>query len=82
MDRLYAMTIFSRVARLRSFAAAARELHVSTTLVSRQVAKLEAHLGVRLLQRTTRQLALTDVGNVYLQRCEQILSDVDEVEDA
>ncbi|MEL7367956.1 MAG: LysR family transcriptional regulator [Myxococcota bacterium] len=82
MDRLYAMTVFSRVARLESFAAAARELHVSTTLVSRQVAQLEAHLGVRLLQRTTRRLSLTDVGAAYLDRCEQILSDVSEVEDA
>lgn len=80
MDRLSAMQVFARVARLGSFSAAARALRVSTTAVSRQVGQLEMHLGIKLLQRTTRQLRLTDVGADYLVRCERILSEVDELE--
>ncbi|MEM9491187.1 MAG: LysR family transcriptional regulator [Myxococcota bacterium] len=82
MDRFQAMTVFARVARLGAFSAAARELQLSTTAVSRQVAQLEEHLGVRLLQRTTRRLSITDAGAAYLSRCERILADVHELEDA
>lgn len=74
------MKVFSRVARLGSFSGAARELRRSTTAVSRQVSQLEAHLGARLLQRTTRQLHLTPAGQTYLERCERILGAVDELE--
>ena len=82
MDRLAAMEAFSRVARLGSFRAAASELRLSTTAVSRRVSDLEEHLGARLLERNTRRLSLTEVGAGYLERCERLLSDLDELEEA
>lgn len=82
MDRLTAMEVFARVARLGGFAAAARELRISTTAVSRYVGQLEERLDVRLLQRTTRRVSPTEAGQAYLERCEQILADVRELEDA
>lgn len=82
MDRLQAMRVFTRVARLGGFSAAARELALSTTAVSRHVSQLEEHLQVRLLQRTTRRLSLTDAGLAYLQRSERILADINELEEA
>ena len=82
MNRLQAMRVFTRVARLGGFAAAARELQLSTTAVSRQVSLLEEHLGVRLLQRTTRRLSITDAGAACLDRCERILADIQEMEEA
>lgn len=72
---------FVRVARLGSFAAAARELRISTTAVSRRVATLEDQLGARLLNRTTRRVSLTDAGAVALDRAEQLLSDLGELRD-
>ena len=81
MDRLHAMQVFVRVSRLGSFAAAARELQLSNTATSRVVSQLEAHLGVRLLRRTTRQVSLTDEGAAYLRRCERILADIQELEE-
>lgn len=80
-DRLTEMRVFTRVARLESFSKAARELGLSTTAVSRRVAELEAGLGVKLLHRTTRRLSLTDAGRVYVDRCEALLADVDELEE-
>lgn len=80
MDRLVAMRVFSRVAELGSFAAAARALDLSPAAVTRHVADLEEHLGARLMNRTTRRLALTDTGEAYLQRARQILTDVEEAE--
>jgi DNA-binding transcriptional LysR family regulator len=80
VDRLDAMTAFSAVAELRGFAAAARRLGLSRPAVTRLVAALEARLGTRLLQRTTRSVALTDAGARYLERARRILSDVAEAE--
>lgn len=82
MDRLDAMTAFVAVADLRSFAAAARKLKVSPSVVTRSVAALEERLGVQLLQRTTRSVRLTDAGARYLERARRILADVDEAEGA
>lgn len=82
MDRLQAMTVFCRVARLESFAAAARALELSPTAVSRFVAGLEADLGVRLLNRTTRRQALTPEGAAYLDRAERILDEVRALDEA
>lgn len=82
MDRLHAMGVFARVARLGGFAAAARELRLSTTAVSRTVGQLEDHLRVRLLRRTTRRVSLTEAGAVYLERCERILCDLYELEES
>lgn len=80
-DRLLAMQVFARVARLEGFAAAARELHISATAVSRHVAMLEEHLDVRLLRRSTRRVSLTEAGAAYLERCERLLADLIELEE-
>lgn len=80
MDRLHSMRVFSRVIDAGSFAGAARELSLSPAVVTRLVADLEEHLGARLINRTTRRLALTDTGEMYLERVKQILTEVDEAE--
>ncbi|MGF6770577.1 DNA-binding transcriptional LysR family regulator [Paraburkholderia sp. GAS199] len=80
MDTLHSMRMFVRVATAGSFTAAARNLNTTTAYASRAVSDLEAHLRIRLLTRTTRRIALTEAGRRYLQRCEQILSKVDEAE--
>ncbi len=82
MDRLDAMQAFVAVADLKGFAPAARRLNLSPSAVTRLIAALEERLGVRLLQRTTRQVALTDVGTRYLERVRRILGDVEEAEGA
>ena len=82
MDRLDAMQAFVAVADLQGFAPAARKLGLSPSAVTRLIAALEDRLGARLLQRTTRQVALTDVGTRYLERVRRILSDVEEAEGA
>ncbi|MGO4304656.1 LysR family transcriptional regulator [Cupriavidus sp. RAF12] len=80
MDRLQSMRVFAKVVELGSFARAAQQLEMSNAVVTRYVADLESHLGTRLLNRTTRSLSLTDAGETYLQRCSQILEDVEEAE--
>jgi DNA-binding transcriptional LysR family regulator len=80
MDRLHSMRVFARVIDEGSFAAAARSLNMSPAVVTRLVADLEDHLGARLINRTTRRLALTDTGELYLERVRQILTEVDEAE--
>ena len=74
------MQAFVAVADQRSFAAAARKLGLSPSAVTRLIAALEDRLGARLLQRTTRQVALTDAGARYLERVRRILADVEEAE--
>jgi DNA-binding transcriptional LysR family regulator len=81
MDRLTSLTAFVRVADSGGFSAAARKLNMSTTMVSNHVQALEDRLGVRLLQRTTRKVSLTDVGKAYYDRCIQILSDIEQADD-
>jgi DNA-binding transcriptional LysR family regulator len=78
MDRLQSMRVFQQVVDDGSFAAAARKFDMSAAVVTRLVGDLEDHLGVRLLQRTTRRLALTDAGEAYLARVRHILNDIDE----
>ena len=80
MDRLLSMRAFVRVVDEQSFAAAARSLEAAPTAVTRLVADLEANLGVRLLHRSTRHLALTDAGEQYLGRVRAILADIEEAE--
>jgi DNA-binding transcriptional LysR family regulator len=80
MDRLDAMQVFVTVADLQGFAPAARKLGLSPSGVTRLIAALEDRLGARLLQRTTRKVALTDVGTRYLERVRRILADVEEAE--
>ena len=78
MDRLQSMRVFQQVVDDGSFAAAARKFDMSSAVVTRLIGDLEDHLGVRLLHRTTRRLALTDAGETYLARVRHILSDIDE----
>jgi DNA-binding transcriptional LysR family regulator len=80
VDRFQAFTAFARVVEAGSFARAAERLGVSVSAVSRQVAELEAHLDVRLLNRTTRRLSLTESGQVFFDRCVQLLADLEEAE--
>jgi len=80
MDRIDAMQAFLAVADLEGFAPAARKLGLSPSGVTRLIAALEEHLGARLLQRTTRSVALTDAGARYLARVRRILADVEEAE--
>jgi DNA-binding transcriptional LysR family regulator len=80
MDQLRSMRVFSQVITEGSFAGAARVLDLAPAVVTRTVADLEAHLGARLLNRTTRKLALTDTGAAYLDRARSILLDVEEAD--
>lgn len=80
MDRIDAMQAFVAVADLEGFAPAARKLGLSASAITRLVAGLEERLGARLLQRTTRSVTLTDVGERYLERARRILGDVEEAE--
>jgi len=74
------MQLFVRVAELGSFAAVAQQMHVARSVVTRQVAGLEAHLGTKLLARSTRRLSLTSAGATYLEKCRDILSLVEAAE--
>ena len=81
MDRLTSLEVFSRVVETGGFSAAARKLNMSTTMVSNHVQALEDRLGVRLLQRTTRKVNLTEIGKAYYDRCIQILADIEQADD-
>jgi len=74
------MRTFERVAAHESFAGAARTLGISASAVSKQIRALEDRLGVKLLQRTTRRVTLTQVGRIYFERAQKILAEVDELE--
>src|SRR5262245_6929262 len=82
MDKLRAMQTFARIAEAGSLTAAARSLGSSLPAVVRALAALEAELGVRLFNRTTRRVALTEDGRSYLERCRAVLAAVDEAERA
>ncbi|WP_168787504.1 LysR family transcriptional regulator [Paraburkholderia aromaticivorans] len=81
MDTLQNMRMFARVVEAGSFTAAAESFDTTTGAMSRAVSDLEAHLRTRLLNRSTRRLALTPAGERYLQRCQQILADVGKAEE-
>ncbi|CAE6782238.1 LysR family transcriptional regulator [Paraburkholderia haematera] len=80
MNQLQSMRVFVKVADLGSFVGAAGALDLSTAVVTRHVADLEARLRVRLLNRTTRRLSLTESGATYLERVRHILDDLEGVE--
>lgn len=80
MDRFETLTAFVAVADQRGFAAAARTLGISPPAITRAVAALERHLGVTLLQRSTRAVSLTDEGAAFLDRARRILIDLREAE--
>jgi DNA-binding transcriptional LysR family regulator len=79
-NRIGEMEVFVRTVERGSFAAAAKALRLTPSAVSRSIARIEARLGVRLLQRTTRSLALTVEGEALHARASKLLSDVDELE--
>jgi DNA-binding transcriptional LysR family regulator len=78
MDHLLAIGTFVRIAEIGSLSAAARATGRSLPAVSRSLAQLEDHLGVRLLHRTTRRTHLTEAGQRYLERCKRLLAELDE----
>lgn len=80
MDRLDEINAFAAVADARSFTRGARRLGVSSAQVSKLVARLENRLGARLLNRTTRDVSLTDTGRAYLERARQLLEDYERLE--
>lgn len=80
MDRLNAMQLFVRVAELGSFAGVAAQLNQAPSVVTRQIAALESHLGCKLLERSTRSLRLTGEGAAYLEKCRLILNLVESAE--
>lgn len=82
MDKLTSMSVFVRVAKSESFTNAAKDLGISRAMVTKHVMELESKLGIRLFNRTTRNLSLTEVGASYLERCQQVLLDIDEMETA
>ncbi|MEQ8689381.1 MAG: LysR family transcriptional regulator [Pseudomonadales bacterium] len=80
MDTIDGMRTFVAVVKEGSFTSAAKRRDMSTALASKYVSQLEDQLGVRLLNRTTRSLTLTEIGTVYFERCQQLLDDFDELE--
>ncbi|SDQ61095.1 transcriptional regulator, LysR family [Paraburkholderia fungorum] len=80
MNQLQSMRVFVKVADLGSFVGASSALDLSTAVITRHVADLEARLGTRLLNRTTRRLSLTEAGRTYLERVRHILDDLEGVE--
>lgn len=82
MDKVDAMQLFARIVERRSFTLAAQDLGLPRSTVTEVVKKLEARLGVRLLERTTRQVRPTLDGEAYYQRCLSILADIEEAEAA
>ncbi|KXV30970.1 LysR family transcriptional regulator [Gluconobacter japonicus] len=80
LDRLTSMQVFVRVVGQGSFAAAARSLNLSQTMVTKHVSALENHLGIALFHRSTRRLSLTEPGRLYLDRCQILLSNLEDME--
>lgn len=82
MDSVSEMEVFVRVVQAKSFSEAARSLGLSPSAVSKQIGRLEDRLGARLLNRTTRQLSLTEIGAAFHERAERIVNDIAEAERA
>jgi DNA-binding transcriptional LysR family regulator len=82
MDRLTSLSVFGKVVESGGFTAAARRLNMSVTMVATHVQSLEERLGVRLLNRTTRKVSLTETGKFYYDRSAQILADLEEADRA
>src|ERR1700730_18004053 len=82
MDRVSSMLSFVKVVEQGGFSSAARHLNLATSVVATHVKSLEERLGVRLLNRTTRSVSLTEAGRVYYERCVQILSEIEDADEA
>ena len=80
MDRLQAMEVFVRVAELGSFSKTAEQMGLPAATVTNAIQSVEKRVGVRLLQRTTRKVTLTDDGAAYLERCQRLLAEFQDVE--
>jgi len=80
LDRITGMRIFVRAVSAGSLSAAGRHLGISPAMATKHVDALEAHLGVKLLHRTTRRLSLTEAGSDYLEACLRILPEIEEAE--
>ncbi|PKH05976.1 LysR family transcriptional regulator [Moritella sp. Urea-trap-13] len=81
MDTLRSMALFVKVAETGSFKQAAEEMNYSNSLISKDISKLEKMVGARLLQRSTRKIHLTEIGQGYLERCRKILNSHQEAQD-
>ena len=80
MDKWNEMHLFVLAIKQGGFSAAARSLHISPSAVSKMITRLEARLGIRLINRTTRTLSLTEAGHSFYQRCNEILQELDDAE--
>ncbi|MHA1597388.1 MAG: LysR family transcriptional regulator [Alphaproteobacteria bacterium] len=80
MESLTGLNVFVRVVDTGGFSAAARDLGMSKSAVSKRIARLENHLGVRLLNRTTRRLSATEAGTVFYERASRIVADIEDAE--
>ncbi|HDL7486549.1 TPA: HTH-type transcriptional activator AaeR [Yersinia enterocolitica] len=79
MERLKRMSVFAKVVECGSFTGAARQLAMSVSSISQTVSKLETELNVKLLNRSTRRIGLTEAGRIYYQGCRRMLQEVQEV---
>jgi len=82
VDRFDNMRVFAKVVESGSFASAAARLGISASMVTLHVKELDERLGVRLLNRTTRKVSLTEAGRAYYERCKRLLADLEETEQA
>jgi len=82
VDRLHLINVFTAVVDANGFAGAARKLNISPPAVTRAISELEAHLGVRLLTRTTRVVRVTDAGARYVEDCRRILAELAEADES
>lgn len=80
MDTLFSMKVFKQVVELSSFIGASDRLNISTAMTSKHIKNLEEYLGVRLLNRTSRKLSLTNEGRIYYDSCAEILNELEETE--
>jgi LysR family transcriptional regulator, regulator for bpeEF and oprC len=80
MDRLFSMRMFVRVVEASSFARAAESMQLPPATASRLVQALESHLNVKLLNRTTRNVSVTEEGMAYYERCVRVLSEIDDMD--
>ena len=81
MDKLNNIQVFCRIVELGTFAAVAREMNLSAMMISKYMAQLEESLGVALLNRTTRQISLTEAGEIYYYRSKQLMDDFSELDE-
>ena len=80
MKNLVGMAIFASVVDAKSFSEAARRLGLSKSMVSKEITKLEKSLGARLLNRTTRNLSVTEIGAAYYEHCARVVQEANEAE--